>query len=243
LLTVTMSVVSAVRAIVFSFVIVGTIIVFGISAFKTSQQVQFVNAHSDHDRRDDGDDDSDSDSDNRFSVNAFALLPLIVSIITLLTVPFMLVIGFIRRGAFISMVIVELVWLGILWVLWLATGALWATAFATDSLSEALEAFSWLNWLALFGYWLLLLIFSIIGLSRNHRIFTTAVSEAQFFSSNANQPQPMRGEQQMMMPQQQNMAHRQPMEQMWPQQNTQMQMPQHVPHGQLGQQPQFIPQV
>ena len=37
---------------------------------------------------------------------------------------------------------------GILWVLWLATGALWATAFATDSLSEALEAFSWLNWLA-----------------------------------------------------------------------------------------------
>lgn len=88
-----------------------------------------MNAHSDHDRRDDGDDDSDSDSDNRFSVNAFALLPLIVSIITLLTVPFMwvadssdvcvglirfsrLVVGFIRRGAFISMVIVELVWLG-----------------------------------------------------------------------------------------------------------------------------------
>jgi hypothetical protein len=40
---------------------------------------------------------------------------------------FRLVIGFLRSGAFTSLVLVEVVWLSIMWVLWLAAGGLAAS--------------------------------------------------------------------------------------------------------------------
>lgn len=66
-----------------------------------------------------------------------------------------------RRGAFTSVVITELVWIGILWVLWLATAAYTSSVdafgtcdFINDDVNKAcqeslaVEAFAFLSWIA-----------------------------------------------------------------------------------------------
>lgn len=65
-----------------------------------------------------------------------------------------------RKGAFTSVVITELVWIGILWVLWLAVGSYIASIdpfgtcdFINDKVNaacretQAVEAFAWLSWI------------------------------------------------------------------------------------------------
>ncbi|KAJ6510230.1 hypothetical protein C8R47DRAFT_788235 [Mycena vitilis] len=95
------------------------------------------------------------------------------------------------------MIVVELSWLSILWVLWLATGADSAQAgqltFISgcgyfDSVVEgacrqtaAIQAFSFLNWIILMFYTILILVLSIIAASRKHAVWKSSVAEAPFF--------------------------------------------------------------
>ncbi|KAI0830240.1 hypothetical protein BC628DRAFT_1292449, partial [Trametes gibbosa] len=123
----------------------------------------------------------------------FELLSIAVGAITLLTVPAMLVIDFLRTGAFTSMVLVELAWLSILWVLWIATGALIADqtgmAFQTCDFPEsallsqacnetrAIEAFAFMAFIALFLYTATLLVVACVHQSRGAPIWKSSVKQ------------------------------------------------------------------
>ncbi|KAK7471059.1 hypothetical protein VKT23_002474 [Stygiomarasmius scandens] len=152
---------------------------------------------------------------------AFEGLGVASAVLTILTVPVMIIVDFVRRGAFTSMVVVELVWLGILWVLWLATGAKTVDDFnilypvGCDTLSEftrsttlisacremqAVTAFSFLSWAVLMIYWVTLLIASIVALSRgNSRVWFSSAGEMsneKQNATNATMMQPQYGMQQ-----------------------------------------------
>jgi len=93
-----------------------------------------------------------------------------------------MIIEFLRRGALTSLVATELGFIGVLWVLWLACAADITSALggyslgdcgrATGTLAslcsqyEALQAFSWLNWLILLSYWATILVFALVSQSR-----------------------------------------------------------------------------
>ncbi|KIK65681.1 hypothetical protein GYMLUDRAFT_70771 [Collybiopsis luxurians FD-317 M1] len=125
----------------------------------------------------------------------FAAMAIAVSALTLLTLPAMIAIDFMRKGAFTSMVIVELGWFFILWVLWVSAAALSSqedaflfgvSAFCTFGDTDAdavchqftaIEAFSHLAWLALLGYIITLLTYAIISTSRGGRPWFSSVGE------------------------------------------------------------------
>ncbi|KAF8654295.1 hypothetical protein AX16_003554 [Volvariella volvacea WC 439] len=131
----------------------------------------------------------------------FSAMSLATALLTLLTVPVMIYIDMIRKGAFTSMIIVELGWLGVLWVLWLASGGLaaeatglaWPTGCGysdqtVDTLCRefpAITAFDFLTWILLFGYTVTLLVLSILAAGRGNSVWYQGVSEADF-SAGAN---------------------------------------------------------
>jgi len=111
----------------------------------------------------------------------FASLALAISLITMLTIIPIAIIERVRQGAFTSLLFIELIWIGVLWVLWLATAAEAATIVPDPSLCSspflspagkticssaiAITAFSFINWIALLGWFIALLVF---GISGNH---------------------------------------------------------------------------
>jgi len=131
----------------------------------------------------------------------FTPLAITSAAITTLTAPVLLICDAKRKGAFTSMIVVELPWLSVLWVLWLATAAeavvanqfmypegcaladgLGPPASTTCHEFVAVEAFAFIVWIILMGYCLLLLIFSIIGASRGHKVWTSSVKETNFLA-------------------------------------------------------------
>ncbi|KAK7061370.1 MBOAT, membrane-bound O-acyltransferase family-domain-containing protein [Favolaschia claudopus] len=159
-------------------VVAFSVIVLGLSAALTSTTEKYLNGYFE-----------------------FAALAIATSVITLITVPIMIVMEFLHHGAmFTSMVLFELSWLSILWVLWLATAAdtTQANAFISgcDYISDvvntacretqAVQAFSFLNWLILMAYTILILVLSIIAHSRQHTgVWRSSVAEAPFFTPGA----------------------------------------------------------
>ncbi|KAI0092448.1 hypothetical protein BDY19DRAFT_484327 [Irpex rosettiformis] len=136
-----------------------------------------------------------------FTYDAFALA---VSLLSLLTIPAMFVIDLLRRGAFTSLILVELIWLGILWVLWLASAAdsASATSGADCNLNDfffipswfstvcnetkAVTAFGWLTWAALTGYLVDLLVVSINAHNSGKPIWKSSVRDASSNNANSN---------------------------------------------------------
>ncbi|KIK65680.1 hypothetical protein GYMLUDRAFT_82852 [Collybiopsis luxurians FD-317 M1] len=121
-------------------------------------------------------------------------LAIAASGLTILTVPVMIGIDCARRGAFTSMVLVELIWLLVLWVLWVAAAAFLAqdqnllgTGVGCDFLNteiqtacqeyNAIEAFSFLAWFLLMVYDITLLIYAIVGSTRGTSPWTSTVAE------------------------------------------------------------------
>jgi len=105
-----------------------------------------------------------------------------------------IVIDMLRKGAVTSLTATELGFVGFLWVIWLACGANATAALFGFNLGdcslyesitasfcsqyEAFQAFSWLNWLILFSYWVTLLIMALIAQSRgNKRAFMVPSTE------------------------------------------------------------------
>jgi len=160
-----------IRLPVFVFLIVCTLVVLGLDAHFVSQ----------------------TNKANNFLGAAlfeftFAKLGVATAVLTLVSVVPMTVIDFLRKGAATSYVVVELAWLGFLWILWLATAADTANLFSTCpseftfcSQYQAAEAFSFLAWMALMAYWIILLVFAIIAANNGQsQIWYTGVTEADF---------------------------------------------------------------
>ncbi|EMD40470.1 hypothetical protein CERSUDRAFT_111068 [Gelatoporia subvermispora B] len=118
-----------------------------------------------------------------------------IGVLTMVTLLPMLIVDIFRTGAFTSMILVEQIWLNLLWVLWLTVGALgasdvtgfyegqcstWSPAAVASSCDEtqAVAAFGFLACFALTGYTSLIMVFAIIRHSRGVPIWRTSVKEA-----------------------------------------------------------------
>jgi len=135
----------------------------------------------------------------------FAALSLATAILSLLTLPAMVVIDNKRKGAVSSMIVTELSWLGLLWVLWLAAGGLGAEATGVvwpsgcgykdsgvDTLCRefpAVTALSFFCWIILFAYTMTILVLTLMAGSRGHSLWYTPVSKADFFAPAAPAPE------------------------------------------------------
>ncbi|KAI1797782.1 hypothetical protein LXA43DRAFT_1088852 [Ganoderma leucocontextum] len=125
---------------------------------------------------------------------AWAGLSVATAVLALLTLPAMLVIDFLRTGAFTSMIVVDLAWIGFLGVLYLASGGAaadnaanfwvscsgWNPAEARTVCGEtsAAAAFGFLGWLGLWAYQITLLVILIIQANRGNYIWQRSVKEA-----------------------------------------------------------------
>ncbi|KAG8953708.1 hypothetical protein FRC04_001912 [Tulasnella sp. 424] len=136
-----------------------------------------------------------------FYYQSFAL-GIATSLLTFILIVASLVIDKFRRGAVTSLVMVELAWVGLLWVLWLSTAAAITDLgiftscgyYNTEVEStchqyQAVEAFSFLNWLMLLGWWCTLLALSIRAASNGiSGVWRTPVTEHPGWSKNATSP-------------------------------------------------------
>ncbi|GLB33399.1 hypothetical protein LshimejAT787_0102830 [Lyophyllum shimeji] len=136
----------------------------------------------------------------------FAAMGIATAVLSLLSLLTMLVVDNMRKGAFTSMIIVEIGWLGLLWVLWLTTAALTSqlgvftgsschtrnsTANTLCREISAVQAFAHLAWLVLFGYLGALITFSLIAANRGYnRVWFQSVKETEFNAPPVHQ-QPM----------------------------------------------------
>ncbi|THU91971.1 hypothetical protein K435DRAFT_840752 [Dendrothele bispora CBS 962.96] len=132
---------------------------------------------------------------------AFEGLGIATAAITIATVPLMVGMELTRKGAFTSMVVVELTWLGILWVLWLVTGArtirLFDAFFSSgchglhnDKLTfcretQAIAAFGFLSsGIILMFYWIFLFAASITAASHgNSQVWFSSVHDMNVYDS------------------------------------------------------------
>ncbi|KAJ7753538.1 hypothetical protein B0H16DRAFT_1544455 [Mycena metata] len=130
----------------------------------------------------------------------YAALAIATAILTFLTLPAMLALEKFRPGGPTSMIIVEICWLFLLSILWLATGAdaadyesvgFWfacgnpeeqgSVDRAACSQISAIAAFAFLNWIILMGYIGTLLVLSLAAASRKHTgVWTSSVADAPF---------------------------------------------------------------
>jgi len=137
----------------------------------------------------------------------FSALALSTSLLTMLTVPIMFVVDMLRQGSFFSFIVVEIVWFSILWVLWLSSGsyAAWTDGQITDAFPEestcnfglfavrgavqgcqevkAIMAFSFLMWILLMAYTIMLLVLAIRAHERGNPAWTTGVRDGVLFYS------------------------------------------------------------
>ncbi|KIL67253.1 hypothetical protein M378DRAFT_58682, partial [Amanita muscaria Koide BX008] len=125
-----------------------------------------------------------------FTFTAFAIA---IAALTLITLPLFLIIGFVRKGALFNYIIVEIGVLGLFWVLWLATASFTADQLVLLPINcdfnysdchepQAVNAFSWLNWLILTAYWPFLLVMAIIQQNRGNPVWTKSVGEVNMFA-------------------------------------------------------------
>jgi len=124
-------------------------------------------------------------------------LALAVSLLTLITILPMMIIDTLRKGAFTSMVVFELVWTFILWVLWIATAAL-ASQDGTGTADcayygaffnlatichefNAIEGFAHVTWLIFLIYFATLLVSTIRLNNNGHNVWQQSVKETDFW--------------------------------------------------------------
>jgi len=137
----------------------------------------------------------------------FSALALATALLSLLTVAIMLVVDRLRQGSIFSYIVVEIVWLSILWVLWLITGsyAAWTdgqliAALPSESSCDfglfadsndaqicheikAIMAFSFHAWILLMSYTVMLMVLAIRAKGRGNSAWTTGVRDGVLFYS------------------------------------------------------------
>ncbi|THH14874.1 hypothetical protein EW146_g5524 [Bondarzewia mesenterica] len=129
----------------------------------------------------------------------FSALAVATAVLTMITLIPMLIIDAFRGGAFTSLVVVEVSWFSILWILWLSTGAYAADTdglvfigsscnFVNPTISlgcgefKAIMAFSFLSWIILMAYTVTLTVFAFIGQNRGNAVWKTTVRDASFLA-------------------------------------------------------------
>ncbi|KAF7311162.1 hypothetical protein MKEN_01017400 [Mycena kentingensis (nom. inval.)] len=143
----------------------------------------------------------------------YAALAIASGVLTLVSVPPMIALEFIRPGGPTSMIVVEILVLGFLSIMWLATGAETANVLqALDLLggsvcdtaidgddtlknicgeTRGIAAFGFLNWLMLMGYVITLLVLSLQATQRKHTgVWTSSVANAPFGEATAPAEKP-----------------------------------------------------
>jgi hypothetical protein len=124
----------------------------------------------------------------------YASLAVATGLLTIISLPAMLVISIGRKGAFTSMIVFELCWLWFLWVMWIACAGNVASTVWIGSCghakgigaticgeTQAIEALGFITWLMIMAYTVTLLVFTVMVHMRGHSsIWTTAVREANF---------------------------------------------------------------
>ncbi|KAI0742310.1 hypothetical protein C8Q80DRAFT_899615 [Daedaleopsis nitida] len=136
---------------------------------------------------------------NGLPVFAWECLGIVTTILALVSLPCMLIIDLLRTGAFTSMIVVELAWLGFLGVMMLATGgaaaasasnfwvqcSVWYPAAARTVCSEtsAAAALGFLGFFPLCAYAFTLLVFSLVQAHRGNYIWQRSVKEMQLQGS------------------------------------------------------------
>ncbi|KAI0087214.1 hypothetical protein BDY19DRAFT_308432 [Irpex rosettiformis] len=145
-------------------------------------------------------------NDNGRTLDDRAGFAVAIPVLTLVLVAPMFIIDLFRKGAFTSMIIVELPVLGVLFILWLADAA-WqsnllseiqpvcsipasrqsdiAQKFCTDI--QLVVAFGWIAWITLLGYFVTLLTVCIDGAKRDASIWKSSVRECDFGYESSSQ--------------------------------------------------------
>ncbi|KAG8776155.1 hypothetical protein FRC12_001069 [Ceratobasidium sp. 428] len=130
----------------------------------------------------------------------FSAFALAVSVITWAFLLPIYLIGILRKGSILSWVVVEVGTCGLLWVLWLASASYTSSITGGNALNcdyrfltpeaesicrqyQALQAFSWLNWLILFAYLVLLLVFAFRAQGQGHSVWTSDVTDLSSYSA------------------------------------------------------------
>ncbi|KAF9256089.1 hypothetical protein L218DRAFT_1007833 [Marasmius fiardii PR-910] len=133
----------------------------------------------------------------------FEQLSIAVAVLTILSAPAFLVIGLLRKGSILTMNVVEIPVLGFLSILWLANAALyaeWDTIFSATCSARilaagdrtfcgefhAVEALSFITWIALLGYVGTTIILCIIGKNRGNDVWMIGAQEADYFTFKHN---------------------------------------------------------
>jgi hypothetical protein len=179
-----MAVFNLIRLVVFGVVIAFALIILGISANFVAQTSHYrVYTAS--------------------SVPGFGVATAVLTFAILIPA---IVIDMLRKGAVTSLIATELGFVGFLWVIWLACGANATAALFGFSLGDcslyrdstsasfcsqyqAFQAFSWLNWLILFFYWIALLVMALVAHSRgNKRAFLVPTAELPSNIPSAGEP-------------------------------------------------------
>jgi len=135
----------------------------------------------------------------------FSAFSLATSLLTFMTIIPLYLIDMLRQGAIFSSIIVEIVALSVLWVLWLSSGAYAAWTdnqlISLDPLEsgcnfgnfdrglftqgcqeiKAIMAFSFLTWLILMAYTVLLLVLAIRAQGRGNNVWTASVRDDALF--------------------------------------------------------------
>jgi len=135
-----------------------------------------------------------SDLGGYFIYAAFAIA---IASLTLLTVPVMIALSIARKGAFPSMIVVELSYTALLWILWLAVGGTignipWINYCSSVGYyylgyesacmeTQAMAAFAFLNWIMLMVLNIFLLSLAITQANRgNSAIWTSCVTDVDY---------------------------------------------------------------
>ncbi|KAL0569763.1 hypothetical protein V5O48_012196 [Marasmius crinis-equi] len=135
-------------------------------------------------------------------VQDFQALSIAAAVLTIISLPVFLVVRFLRSKSFLTMNVVEVPVCGFLSILWMANSIVmtgWATrlkfstfgcgwSYWTSEESSfcseftAVEAFSFLNWISLFGYTAFVIILCLIGKSRGNNVWLTGANSTEYFA-------------------------------------------------------------
>ncbi|KAF9226955.1 hypothetical protein BS17DRAFT_814852 [Gyrodon lividus] len=185
-----MAIIPLLRTIIFSLVTIFALVILGICAHIEYLISGYTGAHL-----------------------AFAAFGLAAACVTVVSLPLLLLLGNLRRGNFTSMIIFEIIWFFILWVMWIGTagdtvvdrafyfpdGCIYDAYPTTNQICyefTVVEAFAFLNFLCVFVYYDVILLYAIINAIRGKGIWTASVQEAVGITSSPvntgipmNQPQ------------------------------------------------------
>ncbi|KIK95944.1 hypothetical protein PAXRUDRAFT_11145 [Paxillus rubicundulus Ve08.2h10] len=139
---------------------------------------------------------------------SFSAFGIAAASVTVVSLPLMLFLGIRRRGVFTSMIVFEIVWCLVLWVLWIAAagdtaadrtyyfpdGCVFQNYPTTNQICmefTVVEAFAFLIFLSVFVYYDVLLLYAIINAVRGKSIWTVSVKEANAITSSPNTAIPL----------------------------------------------------